>query len=279
VAGCGGSGSPSPGSTSVSPPAAGTAIANTTAISSPLTRGASARAQYAGFARAVNLRPGDVPGFIAEPRTRERVHPHNKAFENESQYRRCFAVDKQIKPLPKTRSEKFARGGGLHTESVSSEVEIAPTLARAQRELALARSALSSPTSRRCLARAFDALGTQNQAIQLGKGRVRGSIRITVGNLRITPLSLGSVTHDTDGGFGSNVAMTVTYAVSARGRTVTVPTSLELDALAVLVGRGEVTLSTVTLGDSFPPELEARLFSLLVSRAVAASKVYPAIKK
>jgi hypothetical protein len=232
------------------------------------------------FARAVNLRPGDVPGFVAEPRKRERLHLHNKAFEgSESQYRRCYANGKRGKPLPKFRSEKFARGGGLHSESVSSEIEIAPTLARARRELAVARSALSSPTSRRCLARAFDMLGAQNQAIQVGKGRVRGSIRITVGNLRITPLSLGSITHDTDGGFGSNVAMTVTYTVSARGRTVTVPTSLQLDALAVLVGRGEVTLSTVTLGGSFPSELEARLFSLLVSRAVAAGHAYPSIEK
>jgi hypothetical protein len=211
VAGCGGSSSSSsPGSTSVSPPAAATPIASTSAIASPLTRAVSARAQYAGFARAVNLRPGDVPGFVAEPRRRERVHPHNKAFEDESQYRRCFAGGKQAKPLPKARSEKFARGGGLHSESVSSEIEIAPTFARAQHELAAARSALSNPASRRGLARAFDALGTQSQAIQVGKGRVRGSIRITVGNLRITPLSLGSITHDTDGGFGSNVAMTVT---------------------------------------------------------------------
>jgi hypothetical protein len=278
LAGCGGSGTSSPGSTSASPPAAATPIANTTAITSPLTRAVSARAQYARFARAVNLRAGDVPGFVAEPR-RERVHPRNKAFEDESRYRRCFAVGKQSKPLSKARSEKFARGVGLHTESVSSEIDIAPTPLSARRDLALASSALSSPTSRRCLARAFDSLGAQNQAIQVGKGRVRGSIRITVGNLRITPLSLGSITQNTDGGFGSNVAMSVTYTISVRGRTVTVPTSLQLDGLAVLVGRSEVTLSTVTLGGSFPPELEARLFSLLVSRALAAGRAYPRIQR
>lgn len=281
VAGCGGSGSSNAGPSSVARPVAGTPVAETAAgIAPPVARGLAARAQYAGFARAINLRPGDVPGFIAEHKKPKRFHLHNKAFENDgSQYRRCFAFGTQGKPLPKVSSDKFARGGGLHSASVSSEVEIAPTIARAQRELAAARRILLDPSTRGCLTRAFDGLGSQNQAIQLGKGRVRGSMRIAVGNLHITPLALGSMTRGTDGAVGSSVAMTVTYTVSARGRTLTVPTSLHFDELAVLLGRGEVTLATVTLGDSFPPELEARLFSLLVSRALSASQVYPTIEK
>jgi hypothetical protein len=49
-----------------------------------------------------------------------------------------------------------------------------------------------------------------------------------------------------------------------------VPTSLHLEVLAFAVGRGEVTLTTIALGQPFPPEREARLFALMVSRALAA---------
>jgi hypothetical protein len=71
--------------------------------------------------------------------------------------------------------------------------------------------------------------------------------------------------------------MNVTYIVSARGRTATVPTSLHLEVLAFAIGRGEVTLTTITLGQPFAPEREARLFALLVSRAVGARHEYRAI--
>jgi hypothetical protein len=273
AAGCGGSGSSNPGAASVSRPAAGTPIANT--AGSPPIRGSSARARYAGFARAINLRPGDVPGFIAKPKRRERVHLHNKAFDDASQYRRCFSVGKQTKSVFTASSGKFTLGGGLHSESVSSGVAIAPTVAAAQRELKTVRRALGDSAARRCLARIFDSLGTQSQAIHLR----RATVRVTVGNLRLVPIRVGSVTRGTDGGFGFSLTMRVTYTASVRGRTRTLATSFQIDLLAFAIGRGEVTLTTSTLGASFPPELEAKLFSLLVSRARAASNLSPTIKK
>jgi hypothetical protein len=277
VAGCGGSGSSSPGSASVSRPAAAAPVANTAGVASPRTRGLSARAQYAGFARAVNLQPGDVPGFIAKPKKPKRVHLHLKAFEGRSQYQRCFSIGKQTRSVLKASSDKFALGGsaGLHSESVGSEVEIAPTIAAAQHELKTIRRALSDPTARRCLARAFDSLGTQGQAIHVRNA----TVRVTVGNLRLVPFQVGSVTRSTDGGFGFSLTMAVTYTASVGGRARTLPTPLRLDVLAFAVGRGEVTLTTSTLGASFPPELEARLFSLLVSRALSARDAYPSVKK
>jgi hypothetical protein len=275
AAGCGGSGSSNPGPASVPRPAAATPIANTAESASPLIRTLSAGAQYAGFAHAVNLRPGDVPGFIAAPKKPKHVHLHNKAFEDEAQYRRCFNIGKQTKAALKASSDKFTLGGGLHSQSVSSEVEIAPTIATTQRELKTTRRALSDPASRRCLARVFDALGSQSQAMQM-RG---GALRVTVGNLQLVPFQVDSVTRGTDGGFGLSLTMTVTYTAFVRGRTLTIPAPLQLDVLAFAVGRGEVTLTTTTLGASFPPELEARLFSLLVSRARTASLAYPTIRK
>jgi hypothetical protein len=278
VAGCGGSGSSSPGSASVSRPPAAAPVTNEAGVASPLTRGLSAHAQYAGFARAVNLQSRDVPGFIAKPKPTKRVRSHLKAFEGGSQqYQRCFSVGRQTRSVLKASSDKFTLGGsaGLHSESLGSEVEIAPTIAAAQHELKTIRRALSDPTAGRCLARAFDALGTQGQAIHVRST----TVRVTVGNLRLVPFDVGSVTRGTNGGFGFSLTMTVTYTASVRGRTRTVPTPLRLDVLAFVVGRGEVTLTTSTLGASFPPELEARLFSLLVSRALSARHVYPSVKK
>jgi hypothetical protein len=273
AAGCGGTSSPSPGATSVSPQATARPIANTAGTGAQPVRGSSAHAQYVGFARAVNLRAGDLPGFVGKPKKHRHRNLHNKAFEADSQYRRCFSIGKQTKTVFKASSDEFSDVGRLSYASASSQVEIAPTIATAQRELATIRKALGDPASARCLARIFDRLGAQSQPIRTAKG----TVRITVGGLRLAPLQVGSATAGTDGGLGLSLGMNVTYTVSARGRTATLPTPLHLEVLAFAVGRGEVTLTVITLGQPFPPEREARLFSLLVSRAVAARHEYRAI--
>lgn len=211
-----------------------------------------------------------MPGFVGKPKEPKHRNLRNKAFEAGSQYQRCFSIGKQTKPVFKASSNEFSDVGRLSYASASSQVEIAPSIAAAQRELATIKKALGDPASGRCLARIFDRLGTQSQPIRTAKG----TVRVTIGGLRLAPLQVGSVTAGTDGGLGFSLGMNVTYIVSARGRTVRVPTSLHIEVLAFAVGRGEVTLTTTTLGQPFPPEREARLFALLVSRAVAARHEY-----
>src|SRR4051812_31555356 len=94
TAGCGGTSAPSPGGTSVSPQATARPIANTAGTGSPPARDSSPHAQYVGFARAVNLRAGDIPGFVGKPKKLEHPTLHNRAFEADSQYRRCFSIGK-----------------------------------------------------------------------------------------------------------------------------------------------------------------------------------------
>jgi hypothetical protein len=273
--GCGDSGSSTPGAGSVPRPASAIPVANTSRAAPPPKTAPSAHAQFVGFARVVNLRSQDVPGFAGKPKRREHFNLHNKAFEADSQYRRCFKVGKFPKSVFKASSDAFKAGSGLHLEFTHSEVEVAPTLATAQRELSTIRRMLGDPAVRGCLAGLFDQLGTQSQPIPYGKA----SVRVVVGDLKLAPLPLGSATAGTDGGFGLSLSMAITYVASYGERKLTVPTSLHLEVLAVLVGRGEVTLSTETLGEPFPPELEATLFSLLVSRAVAARQRYPALAR
>jgi hypothetical protein len=143
----------------------------------------------------------------------------------------------------------------------------------ARREFALIRKALSDARARECLSRLFDELGSQNGPIHVG----RAAVRVTVGELRLIAVRVDAATRRVDRGLGLSLSMRVTYTASALGRTVTVPTSYHLEALAFRVGRAEVTLSTEALGASLSPELEAKLFSLLVSRALTASRVYPDI--
>jgi hypothetical protein len=275
IAGCGGSAAPRSGSASSSPPASGAQpIANTTRPASSAARGLSPHAQLVDFARAVNLRAQDVPGFTVAPRkpkTRTRI----KAFEDESAYRRCFRIPKEAKPVVKLESSKFQIGTSLHTNEVSSTVSIAPTLAIARGELRKGKKVIESPTTRRCLTRLFDSLGSHGQAIHVP----HATVRVKLGNLRFVPFPVSEAARGTEGSVGVSMKLAVRYIVSARGRTVTVPTTLELDALEFLVGRASVNLGTIGLGASFPPELEAGAFSQLVTRALAAARTYPDVKR
>jgi hypothetical protein len=274
IAGCGGSAAPRSGSASSSPPASAQPIANTSSSASLAARGLSAHAQLVGFARAVNLRAQDVPGFTLAPK-QSKARLHNKALEAGSPFRRCVHVAKEVKPVLKLSSSKYQIGTPLHTNGVSSSVSVAPSLAVARREEREAKRVIESPTARRCLTRMFDSLGSQGRAIHVP----HATVRVKLGNMHFIPFPVSDAARGTDGSVGVSMKLAVTYVVSARGRTVTVPTSLELDILDFAIGRASVDLSTTGFGASFPPELEASAFSQLVTRALAAARTYPDVKR
>ncbi len=253
------------------------AAANRAASGEQGGQGGSAHAQFVAFARAVNLRTQDVPGFRPAPDTGGHIRVHNKAFEDSSAYGRCFRFAKEARALIKRSSDtlqtttKFSRSTGPQFAKIKSTVEVARSRATARRELREGEKALANAAARRCLSRAFDALGGQNQLIHVRAG----TMRITVGNFRMTPLSVAAATHGTDGGFGFSMTLAVTYRLTARGRTFIFPTSLGLDVLGFVVGRSTVTLVTTALGSSFPPALEASSFATLISRASTAAGSYP----
>ena len=273
-AGCGGSGSPEKATARAPLPVAATPIANATGIG-PSASHAATRAEFVAFARAVNLRPGDVPGFGAKPKKAKHFKLRNKAFEGDAQYRRCLNTSKFPKAVFKEASDEFKAGRGLNFKLIHSQVEVAPTAATAQHELSTIRGLLAHRAVRDCLTGVFDRLGRESQPIQTGKV----SVRIVVGGLSLAPLQVTSASGGTDGGFGLSMRMAITYVASFRGRTLTFPTSLNLELLAFLIGRGEVTLAAEALGEPPAPELVARLYSLLVSRATAARQAYPALQR
>ncbi len=281
VAGCGGgSASPPEHQASAAPPPtvtpvakASKPVANASRTAVPAARGHGAHAQFASFAKVVNLQLADLPGFAVA--AKEAKHPQpNRAFEGGSTYERCFNTGKEAKPLFKRKSSKFKAGAGLQFVEARSEVEVKPTAAAAHHELLKTEQALASRAARRCLASAFDSLGAHTRAMHLGKA----TVRVKVGDLRVAPISLSAATHATDGGVGFSMSMVVTYYISARGRTFTRQAPVEFDGLDFVTGRTAVSLTTSAFGTSFPPQLEAKLLSRLIARADGAGRVYPAVR-
>jgi hypothetical protein len=268
IAGCGSS--ETTGQPSIPAPrrARATSSADTARIGSPAVRGLSAHNQFAAYASAVNLRAADLPGFTAA------ANHSNKHSKSEPELEHCVNA-KEAKPLFKAKSDKLKSGGGLHTASVSSSVQIMPSIAVVRTELAKIRSALGDSADRSCLIRLVNtAFAKQDRVIHVGSG----TVHVVISNTKLAPMQLGSVA-STDGTFGFSLSVNVTYTVFVRGRRISVmPIPLVIDALGFASARAEVTLDTITFGREFPPELESRLFMLLVSRASAAGHGHPAIE-
>lgn len=268
ISGCGGSGNPSSQTTSNT----GAGKASLTAASS---NAENSRPQFLAFANAVNLKPQDMPGFVGKTKESEHGSQIVNSVKDKARYERCLGIGKQGKPLFKHSSEKFEAGRGLRYLSASSEVEVARTKARAEKELTIARGVLTSPAKRGCVAQAFEALLGGTHTIH-----TRGhAVRITIGNTRVQPLEVGAAAAGTSGGFGISFSMDVTYSFSVYGRALTLPGVFYVDSLDFVVGRASVGLTTMTFGSPFPPAREATLFSLLVTRARNAGRDFPAISE
>jgi hypothetical protein len=274
LAGCGSSGSSLPQGQAVATP--GTKPAALDAVPAAVANNVgSSRAQFSAFANAVNLRPQDMAGFTGKPKGAEHGSQLVNKLQDKAQYERCLGVGKETKAIYKRSSDKFEASSGLRFLSASSEVEVIRTKALAEKELTIARDVFESPKRRGCLTRAFNAMLGGSHTIHTGGHQVR----ITIGNTRIAPIPVGSAAAGTSGGFGMSVRMDVTYAVTVRGRSVTVPDPFYLDSLSFIVGRASVGLTTMTLGEPFPSEREASLFSLLAGRALNASRRSSAISQ
>jgi hypothetical protein len=272
LAGCGGSGGSSSQGTAPAARAAKTPAVDVSNTGAAKHAGNS-HAQYLAFAAAVNLTPRDLPGFASKPKHSEHGSQLTNGLKDKAKYERCLGVGKEAKPIFKRSSEKFEASGPFRYLSAGSEVEVARTSALAEKALTLARRVFQSPTKRGCLAGAFDQMLGGSHTIHTAGH----AVRITIGNARVAPVEVGSAVAGTGGGFGMSFSMNVTYRFSIRGRPIVIPRAMTIDVLGFIIGRAEVGLTTMALGESFPAEREASLFSLLVTRAIQASRQSPAI--
>jgi hypothetical protein len=211
-----------------------------TASPGALTGGALARAQAKAraYARAVNLRAEDLPGFRLST-----AHEHAAGARHlELELLRCVGSRSTPKALAEAGSGDFERRVSIVSVSVSSEVTVARTPALAARQLAAYRSGRLPA----CLSHYLGRL--------LESQKAHGA--------RVSPMSVkkGSPpAPGTTGGYGLRLKATVTL------HDLHVP--LYVDILGFVDRSAEVSLLATGIPAPLPARAEEQLFTLLLERA------------
>jgi hypothetical protein len=205
----------------------------------PLTK-----AQASAFARAVNLRAGDLLGFRASS-GHEQETAADKLLERKMLH--CTRGVGLSNGLAEASSKDFEREATASPQSVSSNVAVVQTPALAAKELA----AIRTNHVRACLSHYFDLFFSTHSS----RLAAIGPVSISQGS----PPAPG-----TTGSFGWRITATLTLNGS-------VGLPVYLDILGFVDGPAQVALVTSGLSEPFPAATEQRLFALLVERARAHS--------
>ena len=235
----------------------------------PAIHPASTKAQYAAFARAVNLRPGDVPGFTSHPRHREPGIGEG-AFA-----RHCHITLPSSRSLAKFSSSSFEAGPARYREHAGSEIEIGASPSAARAEVAAVERIFSNTRTRECVAAQFRREFTRSETPTPTHRGLRVQLRNT--EVQIKPVATPTPEGAEDSG-GLAFGVRSLLEVSGHGRHAVVQFALVGVARYFIFGRAMVTFSTWATDTQFPPELESRLVSLLAGRASAARREYPAVR-
>jgi hypothetical protein len=194
--------------------------------------------QAVAFARAVNLRATDVPGFKAS-----KKHEHETAAEKrlDDEFRRCAGVGDRNRQVAEVSSNEYEREDNAGARSVESEVIVWRTRRLAARDLA----ALRSRRGRQCASHYFDSQF---------KGLIPGA--------RVSPVRISSASPPapgTTGSFGWRITVTIT-APHLRLPVYT-------DALGFAYGPAAIMLVSFGAPMPVPAATQQRLFALLLKRA------------
>ncbi len=215
----------------------------------PLTK-----ARAIAFAHVVNLKPTDVPGFVAtSKREREHETPVKKRLERE--LTRCTGGALGAHDgLAEASSKDFKLERNILRFSVNSEVSVTRTPATAARELA----AIRSSHVRACLSHYLRLL-LQDQFLGEEKSRA-------IFNPNSISLSIAHGTPPTPGAAGS-FGWRITATIAVRN----VKLRFYIDILGFVDGRAEVSLFSSGSLRPFPAAIQEHLYWLLLKRAEAHS--------
>ncbi len=243
LGGCGGHGPFTSATTAAGSARRGAPAARTpSSPSAPLTK---PRAE--AFARAVNLRARDVPGFAAAGPSGGQEDGRERQLQR--RFLACIGRTslESGQPAPEASSPRFSRRG-LLGDSVSSSVSFAASARAAGEELALLRSA----KTRRCLTSYLDELfGGRRPGAHPPSFSIRG-VTVSQG----VPPAPGS-----SGGF----AWRIRADVALKG----VLAPFYFDILGFVYRQADVRLESTGLLVPFPAAAQEELFSLLLRRAEA----------
>jgi hypothetical protein len=216
-------------------------VPTTTAPSAP-AGSAPSKAAADAFARAVNLRAADVPGFKASARTPEHQSAAEKRLADK--LRGCFGASgtKEVAAIAEAGSPEFKRALGPFSQTVSSNVSVATSSAGSAREL----KAMHALATRACVAHYFELLLKSKK----------------LGHVTIAPVSVAAGAPPAPG-TGGSFGWRFSSGLGIRG--VEIP--FTLDILGFVYGPAEVTLESFDLPRPLPASTEERLYTLLVQRA------------
>jgi hypothetical protein len=199
------------------------------------------KAQAVAYARAVNLRSGDVPGMaMTGPGKSEGTRERRSA----GSLARCAGVVSQGQQLVDISSPSFTRGKALEQEQISSGVSVLSSAADAAREFAAIRSA----RGRACITRfAERELSRESSGLLHYRGIV--VTRLTA------PLA----------GIGASFGLRLTATLSSPRTTHRF--HLYLDFLGLRDGPAEISLNVSGFSRPVSVATERRLLSTLNARA------------
>jgi hypothetical protein len=210
----------------------------------PPVHAGAARARALTFARAINLRAADVPGFVATDKGKEPETPAEKRLQAKLQ---ACVRPISTRPVAEAGSPEFQRKAGLARATVHSEVTVAPSAAAARQELALIRS----QRTRECVSGYIERLVES----QRHPGASFGGVTV----VQRTPRAPGA---------GGSFAWRISVPVTSHGLTI----GVYFDIFGFVSGANEVTLSLSGVPAPPPAEAEEQLFVLLLERTKAAEK-------
>lgn len=224
-----------------------TVVVRTATAPSAQHGSAATKATAKAFARTVNLRATDVPGFKVSSR---EPAEHQSAAEKslEEKLRGCFGANgtRGVAAVAEASSPEFKRALGPFSQTVSSSVSVATSAAGSAVEL----KAMHSPGVRTCVAHYFELLLKSKK----------------LGRVTVAPVSVAAGSPPAPGTSGS-FGWRFSSGLEIRG--IEIP--FTLDILGFIDGPAEVTLESFDLPRPLPASTEERLFTLLVQRATRHS--------
>ncbi len=199
------------------------------------------RPQAVAFARAVNLRSADVPGFSVSSAHDREITADRRL---ERALRDCVTAKRSQKTLAEVSSSGFEREAATYEQSVSSEVSVAqaPTWPAARQS-----TELRSSRVRGCLSRDLNKL----LAVQKNPPVVK-----------LGPVSIALLPTHAPGASSS-----FGLRISARIKVRIFVVHVYVDVLGFVHNSAVVTLVTSGAPAPFPASTERHLFSLLLERA------------
>jgi hypothetical protein len=200
------------------------------------------KAQARAFARAVNLRTGDLPGFKTGSVSKTTAADKKMSAQVAS----CAGGVNPSRSLIQVDSPDLTAKSGIAQADVSSEVEVLPSAALVAKDLAAATSSRGKACLERALNKEFAAM------------KIKG---VTFGRVTVATTTLPAV--------GASGSFALRFTVSAKIHGTKIP--YYADFLGFTLGPAEVTLSALGFAEPVSSKDELGLFSVLLRRAEAAA--------